>query len=161
MRLPFLPAEDAQPDFVLERELGVSRDVVHEFLCDLHGYVPLHPFIVTIDALPPMDALPGASLYRVVDRIPVGPLKLKTVYVAALEPRGEAEVRGHAWQKPSVRLHTRYGLAESSGGTRLVERCYVDAPRWLRSFVVSQARKAHDEMLDGLCALLEGRVSSG
>ena len=102
-----------------------------------------------------MDALPGAKVHRVIDRIPLGPFKLKTVYVAALEPRGEDEVRGHAWQRPSVRLHTRYGLAEVSSGTRLVERCFVEAPRLLRPFVVSQARKAHDETLDGLKALLE------
>ena len=97
-------------------------------------------------------------MHRVVDRIPLGPFKLKTVYVAALEPRGD-EVRGHAWQSPGVRLHTRYEVAGVADGTRLVERCFVDAPRGLRSFVVSQAHKAHDETLDGLKALLEDRAS--
>ena len=128
---------------------------MRDFLCDLRGYVPLHPFIESIEALPAMDALPGATVHRVVDRIPLGPFRLKTVYVAALEPRGDSEVRGHAWQSPKVRLHTRYGLAEVEGGTRVAERCFVDAPRLLRPFVVSQARKAHDETLDGLKALLE------
>lgn len=133
----------------------MPRSVVHAFLCDLHGYVPLHPFIESIQDLPELDALPGAKVHRVIDRIPVGPFKLKTVYVAALEPRSDDEVRGHAWQSPGVRLHTRYALTDVESGTRLVERCFVDAPRWLRRFVVSQARKAHDETLDGLKALLE------
>ena len=133
----------------------MPRLVAHAFLCDLRGYVPLHPFIESIHDLPEMDALPGAMVHRVVDRIPLGPFKLKTVYVAALEPRGDDEVRGHAWQSPGVRLHTRYGLADVVSGTRLVERCFVDAPWWLRPFVVSQARKAHAETLDGLKALLE------
>ena len=128
---------------------------MRDFLCDLRGYVPLHPFIESIQDLPEMEALPGAKVHRVIDRIPLGPFKLKTVYVAALEPRGDDEVRGHAWQQASVRLHTRYGLVDHEGGTRLVERCFVDAPRLLRPFVVSQARKAHDETLDGVKALLE------
>jgi len=147
------------PDFTLEREIHVPPSDVHAFLCDLRGYVPLHPFIESIEDLPGLPTLPGATVHRVVDRIPLGPFKLKTVYVAALEPRGDDEVRGHAWQSPGVRLHTRYGVTRAGGGTRLVERCFVDAPRGLRSFVVSQARKAHDETLDGLKALLEGRAS--
>ena len=138
-------------------EIGVPREEVYAFLVDLRGYVPLHPFIVSIDALPALEALPGASVHRVVDRIPLGPLKLKTVYVAALEPRGNGEVRGHAWQSPRVRLHTRYGLVDFASGTRLVERCFVDAPRLIRPFVVSQARKAHEATLEGLKALLEHR----
>ena len=66
---------------------------MHTFLVDLRAYVPLHPFIVPIEALPALEALPSASVHRVVERIPLGPLKLKTVYVVALEPRGNGEVR--------------------------------------------------------------------
>jgi len=155
-RRPFLPDRDAAPTFELTRDLRVPRADVHAFLCDLRGYVPLHPFIESIEDLPAIPDLPAARVYRVVDKIPLGPFKLKTVYDAALEPRGDDEVRGHAWQSPNVRLHTRYGLRDVADGTRLVERCFVDAPGGLRRFVASQARKAHDETLDGLKALLEG-----
>lgn len=146
---------DPPPDFELERLVHVPPAVLHEFLCDLHRYVPLHPFIESIEDLPPRPDLPNARHYRVVDRIPVGPFALKTVYVAALDPVSADEVHGHAWQFPGIRLLTAYALEEVEGGTRLVERCSVRAPRWLRSFVVAQARKAHAATLDELKALLE------
>lgn len=159
MLVPFVPQPDASPDFVLSRDVAVARETLHAFLCDLRGYVPLHPFIVSIEDLPPIASLPAARVHRVVDRIPIGPFTLKTVYTAALEPCAPDEVRGYAWQAPNVRLHTRYGLASIDEGTRLVERCHVDAPRWLWRFVVAQARKAHDETLEGLAALLEAGAS--
>ena len=151
----------APPDFELEREIGVPPSALRGFLCDLHHYVPLHPFSESIQDLPPSEALPNARRYRVIDRIPVGPFKLKTAYVAALEPVGPGEVRGHAWQSPGIRLLTRYLLSPVPGGTRLIEQCRVlTAPRGLRGFVVRQARKAHDETLDGLKRLLESRPPS-
>jgi len=143
------------PDFELERVIRVPLPLLHDFLCDLHRYVPLHPFIESIQELPPREDLPDARRYRVIDRIPVGPFKLKTVYTAALDPVSESEVHGHAWQSPGIRLHTIYWLAEVEDGTRLVERCSVRAHPWLRPFVVSQARKAHAKTLDELKALLE------
>ena len=152
---------DPTPDFVLERELAVPVPAVRTFLCDLHHYVPLHPFIESIQDLAPSETLPNARRYRVVDRIPLGPFKLKTVYVAAVEPVGSSEVRGHAWQSPGIRLETRYLLSPTASGTRLEEHCrVVTAPWGLRGFVVRQARKAHDETLDGLKALLESRPLS-
>lgn len=143
------------PDFELIREIAVAVDVIHAFLCDLHSSVPLHPFIESIQDLPASDALPAARRYRVVDRIPLGPFKLKTVYTAALDPVGPNEVHGHAWQSPGIRLHTIYSLSPSPSGTRLVESCHIKAPRLLKSFTVSQARKAHAKTLDEMKALLE------
>ena len=151
----------APPDFELERVIGVPLGALHDFLCDLHRYVPLHPFIESIQDLPPRDDLPGARRYRVIDRIPVGPFRLKTVYTAALEPASEREVRGHAWQSPGIRLLTVYSLDPVDGGTRLVERCRVRAHRWLRPFVVAQARKAHAKTLDELKSLLEADSIGG
>ncbi|TFG92249.1 MAG: SRPBCC family protein, partial [Myxococcales bacterium] len=57
-----------------------------------------------------------------VDRIPLGPLRLRTSYVAALDPVSESEIHGYAWQFPAVRLVTVYALHEIEGGTQLVER---------------------------------------
>ena len=124
-RKPLTPR--GEPDFELEVDVDVLRPVLHSFLCDLHRYVPLHPFIESIQDLPSSEDLPDARLYRVVDRVPLGPLKLKTVYVAALEPVSDSEVHGHAWQAPGIRLRTIYSLIERRRSTRLVERCYVEA----------------------------------
>ncbi len=146
------------PEFELVRQIRAPRPVVHSLLCDLHRMVPLHPFIESIQDLPPRPELPRARCYRVVDRIPVGPLKLKTSYVAALDPVAPDEVHGHAWQSPGIRLQTIYALREVGPGTRLVERCRIDASRLLRPFVVAQARKAHAEMLDRMKTLLEAEA---
>ncbi|MEZ7981066.1 MAG: hypothetical protein QMC74_15400 [Myxococcota bacterium] len=152
-RKPLTPR--GEPDFELEVEVDVLRPVLHAFLCDLHRYVPLHPFIESIQDLPSSEDLPDARLYRVVDRVPLGPLKLKTVYVAALEPVSDSEVHGHAWQAPGIRLRTIYSLIERRRSTRLVERCYVEARPLIRGFVVSQARKAHAETLEKMKDLIE------
>ena len=149
------PAADA-PDFELDVEIGVVAEVVRETLADLDRLSPLHPLIESIEALPARSPYPTARWYRVVDRIPFGPWKLKTVYEAALEVVSDVEVHGHAWQSPGVRLLTVYHLTRAGDGTRLRERCSVTAPFGMRRFVVSQARGAHAEMLAGLKRLLEG-----
>jgi hypothetical protein len=152
---PFSLSPDAIPAFELAEEIDVPLPELHEFLCDLHSYVPLHPFIESIQDLASTPSLPSARVYRVVDRIPLGPFRLKTVYTAALEPVSRSEVHGHAWQSPSIRLHTVYTLSKSDRGTRLVERCHVDARGLMRRFVVSQAKKAHATTLQDMKALLE------
>lgn len=142
-------------DFTHEIEIRVPPSRLHAFLCDLHNYVPLHPLIESIEEIPPPEEILRARGYRVVDRIPFGPFKMRTVYTAALEPVSEYEVRGYAWQSPGIRLDTVYRLDEIVSGTLLVEQVTVSAPRVLRSFVVSQARKSHEEMLAKMKALLE------
>jgi hypothetical protein len=149
----------SKADFVLEIEIGVPLAELHAFLCDLENYVPLHPLIESIEEIPPSDELPHAPharRYRVVDRIPVGPFRLRTQYTAALDPVSEREVHGHAWQSPGIRLHTVYQLEEVASGTRLVERVSVEAPRILRRLVVTQARRSHEETLRKMKAFLEG-----
>ncbi len=143
------------PDFELECEIGVPLPVLQAFLCDLHRYVPLHPLIESIQDLPPSAELPNARRYRVVDRIPLGPLRLKIVYTAALDPVAEDEVHGYAWQSPGIRLHTVYALSKTDVGARLVERCAVAAHPLLRGFVIAQARRAHAKTLDEMKILLE------
>jgi len=148
------------PDFTLEVEIHVPPSAVHAILCDLDALAPLHPLIESIRELSPLDSMPRARHYRVVDRIPVGPFRLPTAYTAALDPVTDREVHGHAWQSPSIILHSIYALEETSRGTRLVERVSIEAPRLLRRFVVGQARRAHAETLERMKALLEG-ASSG
>jgi hypothetical protein len=150
------------PDFELECEIAVPLPALQAFLCDLHRYVPLHPFIESIEDLPGSLELPNARRYRVVDRIPLGPFKLKTVYTAALDPVSATEVHGYAWQSPGIRLRTIYLLAEAGAGTRLVERCAIIANPLLRRFVVGQAHTAHAKTLLEMKALLEvGHLSKG
>ena len=49
-----------EPDF--ELKLNAMRAVLHEILCDSRRYVPLHPFIESIQNLPSPEDLPDARL---------------------------------------------------------------------------------------------------
>jgi len=150
---------DAPPDARFEHaiEIAVPRARLHDFLCDLDNYVPLHPLIQSIRALPPDPAHPAARRYRVVDHIPVGPFTLKTAYTAALEPIADDEVHGQAWQSPGVHLLTVYKLeARGDDRTRLVESVALRAPFGLRRFVARQASASHRVTLEKMKALLEG-----
>ncbi len=145
------------PDFVHHVTIDVAADDLHAVLCDLEHYRPLHPLIESIEEIEPAEHLPGARRWRVVDRIPFGPLRLRTTYVAALESHSPREVRGHAWQSPGVRLVTLYLLEEGGSPhiTRLEERVFVKAPFGLRRFVVKQASEAHAVTLERMKQLLE------
>ena len=151
----------ARAEFEHSIEIAVPRAVLHAFLCDLGNYVPLHPLIESIQALPPKPDRPRAKRYRVVDRIPIGPFRMKSVYTAALDPISESEVHGLAWQAPGIHLHTTYALEPRGSGTQLTESCRVDAPWTLLRFVVGQASKSHQTTLRKMKALLEGQVGSG
>ncbi len=141
--------------FEHEIEIAVPRAALHAFLCDLENYVPLHPLIESIRELPADPERPRARRYRVVDRIPVGPIRMRTAYTAALEPISDHEVHGEAWQSPGIHLLTVYALHVVPGGTRLVEQVRVDAPRWMRHFVERQARSSHRVTLEKMKAHLE------
>jgi hypothetical protein len=149
-------------DFVLEIDMRVSPLRLHDFLCDLHNFVPLHPLIESIEEISPKeDDAPKLHRYRVVDRIPFGPFRLRTVYTASLESVSALEVHGRARQRPGVRLHTVYTLSEVAAGTHLVERVSVEAPRLLRRFVITKAQAAHEETLARMKQLLEAADDGG
>jgi hypothetical protein len=89
----------------------------------------------------------------------------RTRYIAALEPVSDSEVHGHAWQQPGIRLHTVYALQDTATphtatGTHVTERVAVEAPFFLRWFVIGQASKAHLETLRKIKKLLEVAESS-
>jgi hypothetical protein len=142
-------------DFTHELEICVPLAQLHDFLCDLQNYVPLHPLIESIEEISPLRDTPRARRYRVVDRIPFGPIKIRTIYTASLEPVSDREVHGHAWQSPGIRLDTVYRLEPVGLATRLSEQVAVFAPRLLRGIVISQARKSHEQMLGKVKLLLE------
>jgi hypothetical protein len=144
-------------DFVHEIAIHADRAKVHAFLCDLRNYVSLHPLIESIEELSPTEEMPASRRYRVVDRIPFGPFRLRTMYTAALEANSEYQVHGHAWQSPGIRLRTVYVLEDVTSGTHLIERVSIAAPRILRRVVFSQARRSHEETLQKMKAFLEGR----
>jgi len=140
-------------------EMDVAPATLHAFLCDLENYVPLHPLIESIRPLAPSPDRPRAKRYRVVDRIPVGPFRLKSVYTAALDPISPTEVHGLAWQSPGIHLQTTYRIEPEPGGLLLREHVRVEAPWLLLRFVVGQASASHRTTLFEMKALLEARTA--
>ena len=134
-------------EFSDEIEIAAPRARLHAFLLDLHNHLELHPLIVSIEDLPPLPEAPGARRYRIVDRVPFGPLRLRAEYVAAIEPVSGHEIRAEAWQSPGIHLETSYRLQDRGEATLLAEHVSVEAPRGLRGFVTRQASRAHHETL--------------
>lgn len=141
--------------FELAITIAVPRARLHAFLADLAHFSALHPLIESIERLPADPARPRALRHRVVDRIPLGPFRLRTVYTAALEPITDDEIRGEAWQWPGVHLVTRYRLEDRGAATGLRETVTLAAPLGLRGFVRRQALAAHRTTLERMRALLE------
>jgi hypothetical protein len=153
---PVLTSVDmAAAGFVHEIDIAVARPRLHDFLCDLENFTALHPLIESITEIAPTAELPNARRYRVVDRVPIGPGRMKAVYTATLDPVSLHEVRGYAWQKPGIRLLTAYEIADTNTGVHLTERVSVHAPWVLRRFVSGQAEASHLETMKKIKVLLE------
>ncbi len=131
-------------------EIGAALADVHALLADLDQLRVLHPLIETIRELPSTAERPDARRYCVVDRLRLGPLLLRTKYVAELRVVSDTEVEGRAWQSPAIELYTTYRMTASAQGTRLSETTTLRAPRLLRGFVCRQAEMAHRGMLENL-----------
>lgn len=151
----------AEARFELAVEVGAAPEAAIAFLADLHRVRALHPLIVRVDDLAPAPERPAARRYRVTDRLRVGPLRLRAVYVAELERVSPRELRGTAWQRPRVEVYTRYRAEPAPGGARLVERALVRAPWPLLGTVRRRAEAAHREMLAGLGTALAAEARSG
>ena len=140
----------ASARFQMTLEIGAELAEVHGLLADLDQLRVLHPLIETIRELPSTAERPDARRYSVVDRLRLGPLRLRSEYLAELHVVSDTQVEGRAWQRPAIELHTIYRMTASAPGTRLTETTTLHAPRLLRGFVRHQAEKAHRGMLENL-----------
>lgn len=150
-------APSVGPSFALDVEIAAPMRCVLDFLGDLENLRDLHPLIQEIRELPRRPDRPAARHYEILDRVPLGPVRLATTYRAAIEAVSETELWATAWQSPGVELDTRYVAEERSAGMRLHERVWVRTPRWLPGldrFVRHQAEAAHRVTLDRLSAHL-------
>ena len=85
---PLSIQDGRDPDFELDVEIRVLPEVLRAFLVDLHRYVPLHPFIESIQDMPADERIPSARRYRVVCHEPASPPNQEfTRFQATLEPR--------------------------------------------------------------------------
>ncbi|OBJ02286.1 SRPBCC family protein [Mycobacterium sp. 1465703.0] len=135
----------------LSEQVPAAPDAVRDFYVDLSNIKLVHPLIVSVETLSRSQTQDGhRQTYRVVDRIPLGPFTLRTVYQARLQVPVDGDVLTEADQSPGVRLRGTVSFDPVDGGTRVTERIAITAPRLLAGITIREAVKAHAEMLAGI-----------
>jgi Polyketide cyclase / dehydrase and lipid transport len=141
----------AHAERTLSEEVPAPPADVRDFYVELDNIKLVHPLIVSVQATSRAETPDGyRQSYRVVDRIPLGPLHLRIAYRARLHVRADGEVTTEADQSPGVRLRGTVSFAPIDGGTRITERIRIAAPRPLARVTTREAVKAHIEMLAGI-----------
>lgn len=141
----------------LYEDVPGSTEDVRAFYADLDNIRLLHPLVVSVRTVERNENADGyVQTYRVTDRIPVGPLHLRTSYVARLHVPLTGDVMTEAEQFPRVRLRGTVSFEPTEAGTRVTERIGIEAPRPLASLTVHKAVEAHIEMLAGIRRYFEG-----
>lgn len=142
---------------VLAEDVPGAPDEVRAHYVDLNNIKAVHPLVVAVDSLSRTAIDDGyVQLYRVRDRIPLGPLTLPISYTAQLEVPSSGPVLTQARQFPAVRLDSVVSFDPIPDGTRLTERIRFTAPWPLLAVTVRQAVQAHNEMLAGIRRHFEG-----
>lgn len=135
-------------------------DDVRAFYTDLDNIKLVHPLVVSVRTVDRSETSDGyVQTYRVGDRIPLGPLRLRTSYVARLYVPLTGDVVSEARQFPRVRLRGTVAFEPTETGTRVVERVQIEAPWPLASVTTRKAVEAHTEMLAGIRRRFEGAAS--
>ncbi|OBK14209.1 SRPBCC family protein [Mycobacterium asiaticum] len=148
----------AHAERTLTEEVPAPPGEVRDFYVDLDNIRLVHPLIVSVQLLSRTEKDDGyVQSYRVVDRIPVGPITMKVSYRARLHVRLNGDVLTEADQSPGVRLRGTVSFTPVDSGTRITERIQFAAPRPLAAFTVREAVKAHAKMLDGIRRHFETR----
>jgi len=135
----------------VSEEIGAPPDEVRDFYVDLDNIKRVHPLVVAVRATHRRQTADGyVQSYRVQDRIPLGPLRLRISYVARLHVPNAGDVTAEAHQFPRVRLRTTVKFEPTHTGTRITEHMRIEAPRALAAMTIREAVKAHTAMLAGI-----------
>lgn len=128
-----------------------APNVVRDFYVDLDEVAELHPFVVSVRTTHRRENADGYErAYRVRDRIPFGSFGLPIVYDAVVTVPRDGDVRTEARQFPAVRLYGTVSFVAVAGGTRVVERLRIHAPRPLSGITARRAVAAHAELFAGI-----------
>jgi hypothetical protein len=124
---------------------------VRDFYVNLDNIKRVHPLVVAVRTTDRRETADGyVQTYRVQDRIPMGPLRLRISYVARLHVPHTGDVTAESRQFPRVRLHTTVAFEPIAAGTRVTEHMRIEAPRALAGMTTREAVKAHIAMLAGI-----------
>ena len=144
----------------LSEHVPAPPDAVRDFYVNLDNIKLVHPLIVSVETVS-RSATPDGyqQTYRVVDRIPLGPLTIRTSYQARLRVPAGGDVQTEADQSPGVRLRGTVSFDPVDGGTQVTERIGITAPRLLAGVTIREGVKAHVKMLAGIRSHFESRRS--
>jgi hypothetical protein len=135
----------------LSEHVPAPPAAVRDFYVDLDNIKLVHPLIVSVETVSRGETPDGyQQTYRVVDRIPLGPLTIRTSYQARLRVPARGDVLTEADQSPGVRLRGRVSFEPVDGGTQVTERIGITAPRLLAGVTIREGVKAHVKMLAGI-----------
>jgi hypothetical protein len=138
-------------DRTLSEHVPAPPDAVRDFYVDLNNIRLVHPLIVSVKTVSRSETPEGyQQTYRVVDRIPLGPLTIRTSYQALLRVPAHGDVLTEADQSPGVRLRGTVSFDRVDGGTLVTERISITAPRLLAGVTIREGVKAHVKMLAGI-----------
>jgi Polyketide cyclase / dehydrase and lipid transport len=141
----------ARAERTVTEEIPAPPDDVRDFYVNLDNIKRVHPLVVAVRTTDRRDTPDGyVQTYRVQDRIPMGPLRLRISYVARLHVPRTGDVQAESRQFPGVRLHTTVSFEPIAAGTRVTEHMRIEAPRPLVGMTTREAVKAHIAMLAGI-----------
>jgi hypothetical protein len=135
----------------LTEQIPAAPEAVRDFYVDLDNIKVVHPLVVSVQTISRNETADGyQQTYRVIDRIPLGKLAIRTRYVARLDVPAQGDVTTEARQFPRVRLDGTVTFEPTDSGTRLTERLQIAAPRLLAPITRREAVNAHVAMLAGI-----------
>jgi hypothetical protein len=123
---------------------------IRAFYTDLKNLKAVHPLILTV-----REVAPGR--WRVRERNTFGPLSFRTSYSVQMDVDADGDVVGESQAHLGVRLRDVVSFEAVDGGTKVVERLRLVAPRPLIGYAHREAVKAHEEMLAGMRRHFEQR----
>ena len=146
----------ARAERTVTEEIPAPPDEVRDFYVNLDNIKQVHPLVVAVHTTDRRETADGyVQTYRVQDRIPMGPLRLRISYVAILHVPLSGDVTAESRQFPRVRLHTTVTFEPIAAGTRVTEHMRIEAPRVLAGMTTREAVKAHITMLAGIRQIFE------
>jgi hypothetical protein len=146
----------ARAERTVTEEIPAPPDEVRDFYVNLDNIKQVHPLVVAVRTTDRRQTADGyEQTYRVQDRIPMGPLRLRISYAARLHVPHTGDVTAESRQFPRVRLHTTVTFQPIAAGTRVTEHMRIEAPRALAGMTTREAVNAHTAMLAGIRQIFE------
>lgn len=140
----------ASSDWTLTELVPTDAATVRNFCTDVANLKLVHPLILTARKV-------GPDHWRVQERNPLGPLSFRVWYSMHVHVEANGDMVGEAGPFLGARLHNVVSFESVDGGTQVVERLQIVAPRPLIGNMHSKSLKAHEEMLTAIRRYFEQR----